>query len=763
MQECPQFETLQALLERSLDAALLLEVESHINSCENCRQVLQQLSAANEETQTQPAGDQETSEANPRLTIADRIAQYEANHVRSESFAQANLPEVDGYEIESLIARGGMGIVYRALQKEANRTVALKMMLQGAYASAEEVTRFQIEARAAARLTHQYIVPIHDVGTCRGQHYFSMGYIAGSSCKDLIQEGPLSNRECAELLLHLTDAIAYAHSQGIVHRDLKPGNILIDSQGKPHITDFGLAKRIDASDELTATGQVLGTPGFMAPEQALGKVAEVGPLSDVYSLGAVLYTCLTGRPPFQCQTPVETMLQVIEQPPVPPRMLNASADVDLETICLKCLEKSPQQRYQSADDLRRELTDYLEGRPIQARPLSAFGRLRRWCKRRPITAALVAGVVGSLLIGTLVSTYFALLANERARGATAGTRIALTSLETIINTVNSKLRDVPGARKIRRELLNDAIDDLERILGDSTFQHQIDHDMANVYVDIGILYQEIGGDEGGKADQQAERSLRRAIEMFEVLNDDADQADDQLLADHARALNQLGDFLNKQGRLDEAEPLIQRGLSIRRQLARRTPPAARMRLHLSASILSLADCYSYRGQNEQALQTIPEAIALAQELVSEDPTVSDYLRQLFRCHLAAGDYSYDAGKNDDSRRYYELALADIEEFAQRFPAITTADDDLSMCYERLGHHWSKVGDNRRALEYYEKMLASLQQVVAIDPDDRSLKEGLATAYDNLYRSYTEAGETTKANDALQKRNELDQWLARPAQ
>ena len=201
MQECPQFETLQALLERSLDAALLLEVESHINSCENCQQVLQQLSAANEETQTQPAGDQETSEANPRLTIADRIAQYEANHVRSGPFAQANLPEVDGYEIESLIARGGMGVVYRALQKEANRTVALKMMLQGAYASAEEVTRFQIEARAAARLTHQYIVPIHDVGTCRGQHYFSMGYIAGSSCKDLIQEGPLPNRECAELLL----------------------------------------------------------------------------------------------------------------------------------------------------------------------------------------------------------------------------------------------------------------------------------------------------------------------------------------------------------------------------------------------------------------------------------------------------------------------------------------------------------------------------------------------------------------------------------
>src|SRR5215471_13667255 len=273
------------------------------------------------------------------------------------------------YELLEEIARGGMVVVFKARQVTLNRIVAVKMILGGQLAGPEDVERFHVEAEAAAQLDHPGIVPIYEVGQHDGQHYFSMGFVDGQSLSKKVAEGPLPAREAAEIVNVVAEAVQYAHDKGVIHRDLKPGNILLDKDGKPRVTDFGLAKLIESGSDLTGTGQILGTPSYMPPEQAAAQVSAVGRLSDVYSLGAVLYCLLTGRPPFQAASPLETLLQVQKQEPLAPRQLNPNLPLDLDTIVLKCLDKSPTRRYASAKALADELNRYLEGRPILARPV----------------------------------------------------------------------------------------------------------------------------------------------------------------------------------------------------------------------------------------------------------------------------------------------------------------------------------------------------------------------------------------------------------
>ena len=277
------------------------------------------------------------------------------------------------YELIEEIARGGMGVVFKARQLTLKRTVALKMILAGRFAGSEDVERFRTEAEAAAQLDHPGIVPIYEIGTHENQHYFSMGYVEGKSLAQQVSESPLAPYDAAELMQKVCDAMDYAHRRGVIHRDLKPANILLDKSGQPKVTDFGLAKKTEADNHLTATGQILGTPAFMPPEQAAGKT-NLGPLADVYSLGAVLYCLLTGRPPFQAASPVETLLQVLEQQPVVPRRLIPSIPVDLESICMKCLEKDSGLRYSSARELAEDLSRFLNGEPVQADASSTLKR-----------------------------------------------------------------------------------------------------------------------------------------------------------------------------------------------------------------------------------------------------------------------------------------------------------------------------------------------------------------------------------------------------
>jgi len=311
------------------------------------------------------------------------------------------------YELLEEIAHGGMGVVYKARQLSLNRLVALKVIRAGQLAPTAEVERFRREAEAAANLQHPNIVAIHEVGEHEGRHYFSMDYVEGKSLHDMARENPLPAHRAAQYVKTIAEAIHYAHQRGTLHRDLKPANVLIDQADQPRITDFGLAKRIEAGSELTGTGEVLGTPSYMPPEQASGRRGHVGPASDVYALGAILYELLTGRPPFRGETATDTVLQVLSNEPAAPRLLNSRIPRDLETICLKCLEKEPPKRYATAEQLARDLDRFLRGESILARPVGRAQRLWRWCRRNPVMAGMSAALVLVLLAGTGTSTYYA--------------------------------------------------------------------------------------------------------------------------------------------------------------------------------------------------------------------------------------------------------------------------------------------------------------------------------------------------------------------
>jgi len=307
--------------------------------------------------------------------------------------ASPMLMDFGDYELLEQIGRGGQGVVFRARQKSLNRTVALKVISLGQWASKAHVKRFRLEAEAAAHLEHPGIVPIHEVGERDGQCYFSMKFIEGGQLDEVVKQTPMSVRQTVELIAKVARIVHYAHEHGILHRDIKPGNILLDAKGEPHLTDFGLARLVESESTVTRTLEVLGTPSYMAPEQAVGNNAAISSVTDVYGLGAVLYQLLTAQPPFAGGTTYETIRLLCDTEPRNPRALNPKVDRDISTICLKCLEKDPTRRYASALALVEDLERWLKHEPIQARRIGPFTLAKKWMQRNPTSALLAASLV----------------------------------------------------------------------------------------------------------------------------------------------------------------------------------------------------------------------------------------------------------------------------------------------------------------------------------------------------------------------------------
>src|SRR5437867_4326003 len=307
------------------------------------------------------------------------------------------------YELLEVIGRGGQGVVYRARQKSLNRTVALKVIGLGHWATEAHLKRFRREAEAAASLDHSGIVPIYEVGERDGSCYFSMKLVEGGQLDEVIKREPMPIRRAIELIAKVARTVHYAHEHGILHRDIKPGNILLDQKGEPHLTDFGLARLVESESTVTRTLEILGTPSYMAPEQAEGENEAVSSATDVYGIGAVLYQLLTGQPPFAGGTTYETIKLLLDSEPRPPRLLNRKIDRDLSTICLKCLEKDPKRRYSSALALAEDLERWLKHEPISARHTGIFLRGRKWVRRNPTTAGLMASLIAlAAAVGVMI-------------------------------------------------------------------------------------------------------------------------------------------------------------------------------------------------------------------------------------------------------------------------------------------------------------------------------------------------------------------------
>jgi WD40 repeat protein/serine/threonine protein kinase len=449
MNHCPSAEQLQHLLNEQLSEAERAALAEHVDGCAQCLAQLEQLTAAGSALRSPTPKSQGSGTRNQEQTTLDegkgfleQLKQKPPSSGRADlhrasggvideaplsppgrGVTAAEWPKLTGYEILGVLGHGGMGIVYKARQTGLHRLVALKMIAVGVQATPRDLARFRLEAEAIARVQHPNIVQIYDIGEAEGRPYFALEFIEGGSLAARIRGNPQPVEVAARLIETLARAIHVAHQQGIVHRDLKPSNILLavgrapraaatkgptgsHSRTAPHwsritvpkITDFGLAKRLEGSDAWTQTGEVLGTPSYMAPEQATLKGPAIGLAADVYALGSILYELLTGRPPFKAETALETVLQVLHEEPVPPGRLRPKLPRDLQTICLKCLEKEPSKRYSSAETLADDLGRFLKGEPIVARPVSAPERLWRWGRRNPVVAGLLAAVFLLLLL-----------------------------------------------------------------------------------------------------------------------------------------------------------------------------------------------------------------------------------------------------------------------------------------------------------------------------------------------------------------------------
>jgi TolB-like protein/Tfp pilus assembly protein PilF/predicted Ser/Thr protein kinase len=615
------------------------------------------------------------------------------------------LGDFGDYELLEEIGRGGQGVVYRARQKSLNRTVALKVIGLGHWATEAHVKRFRREAEAAASLEHPGIVPIHDVGERDGSCYFSMKFIEGGQLDEVVRRTPMSIRQAAELIAKVARTVHYAHQHGILHRDIKPGNILLDREGEPHLTDFGLARLVETESTVTRTKEVLGTPSYMAPEQAVGETAKLTGATDVYGLGAVLYQLLTGHAPFAGGTTYETIRLLLDNEPRPPRLLNPKIDRDLSTICLKCLEKDPQRRYSSALALAEDLEHWLKHEPIRAHRTGIFTRGQKWVRRKPATAAAIAL---SLALATAVG-WNVWKSEIISRPATNG--IAVLPFENLSHDPDNAY----FADGIQEEILTRlaSIAGLKVISRTSTSRYQSKpRNLAEIAKQLGVANILEGGVQK-TADQVrvnvllvnaqtdshlwAETYDRKLTDVFAVESEIAKKVADRLLAkltgNEAATLNARPTensaahdlylkgrfFWNKRTSAD-----MKTALSYFEQAANADP-------NYAVAYAGMADCYLLLPLYGGGVPTemYPKAIAMAQKAISLDPSLGEPHASLGLVH-ALFDFDFAA------------SVREFEEAIRLNPNYATA------------HHW--FGDSvLPALGQFDRANAEAKRALELDP------------------------------------------------
>ena len=631
-----------------------------------------------------------------------------------------SMPAVPGYEMLGELGRGGMGVVYKARQLKLNRVVALKMILAGNYASQSDLIRFLAEAEAVAAVQHPNIVQIFEVSRLNRLPYFTLEYVDGGTLSDKVRDEPLPPRDAAALVEKVARGVQFAHEKGLVHRDLKPDNILVTSDGTPKVADFGLAKRVQIQSELTRTGTVLGTPSYMAPEQADGKGNPVGPLADVYALGAILYRLISGWPPFQAATPLDTLVRVVCDDPVPPSKLQSKTPKDLETICLKCLQKEPAKRYDSASALADDLNRFLRGEPILARPVGALERGLKWVKRNPVVTALLAAVIASLFVGALVSylkyrdAAWHRNRAEEARNAEAEQRkLAETArnaeaeqrklAETARNAEAEQRRIAEKARDRTREALEAMTSE---VTGESlNSQKEISEEQRKFLAEALTFYKEFAGEKAddkearvrtasaahrvgmiqwrlGQADQ-AMAAFAQARDEYERLAADF-RADPEYLRSFGWAHNNLGVILSQLGKYVEAVDECQKALEIREKVIAEFPGPGRYYQELALSHTHLASGLIDLGRPKEAEAQFHQAITILKTLTTRSPSVPEYRQDLAASHNQLAALLDDLSRQKEAEAQYRQALKIRKQLVADSPTTTAYRRELAITHNGLG-------------------------------------------------------------------------------
>lgn len=649
--------------------------------------------------------------------------------------ARAPVRRFGNYDLVDTIAKGGMGIVYKARHVKLNRIVALKMILSGRFADDVEVQRFYTEAESAARLRHPNIVGIHDVGECEGQHFFSMDYIEGKSLADLLKDQALVPKHAAELMQTIAAAMHYAHTEGVVHRDLKPSNVLLDNAGVPLITDFGLAKQVEGQSQLTMSGTIVGTPSYMPPEQAAGRVDLVNVRSDVYSLGAILYELLSGHPPFRGAGAFETIKQVLENEPVALRVLSPTIPRDLETICHKCLQKEPEKRYATAKELADELGRFLRGEPILAQPIGPLERSWRWCKRNPVIAATsfaaLFGLVSALVATTVgyVQTSAALAQSEESR------RQAMEAVNDLFTQVSENtLLNKPGLQPLRKELLGRALAYYQRFLQQRSGDPRVRDELASAHFRIALITEAI------ESTDKALPLYETARAMQERLVQETPENPTRLEA-YGNTLNALGTALATKKQHADAQQSYTTAAQVRTRLTTLAPENSEYQRMLANTYMNLGVSLRGAGQPEAARERFVQAQEIRVAALKQDQENWKLHRDLGKGYYGLGNLARQEGNAADAKAQLVQAAKEFELVVNRDPADFENRRLLSVCYRLLGD-LASADDLPAARQWYSQSHSRLKPLADQNPEVVEYQVELASL--ELNRGYLDSDDGQSA-------------------